>query len=217
VLDAGIRAELTTKSTGLAASKRVLMAEALRLRGDTAAAIKEAQAALSAGEADDVRVTGALTLARAGRHADAHAIAKQLDTSLESDPRAYAALVRAEIALAQGDARAAVDHGRAAENLANTWMGHVILGRAYLAAHAFAEAYAHFETALKRKGEAAAVFLDDRPTLHLLPPVYYYMGLAQEGLKSPGAVESFKTFLAMKQHGDEQGMVADARRRVSTP
>jgi hypothetical protein len=40
------------------------------------------------------------------------------------------------------------------------------------------------------------------------------MGVAQEGLKSPAAAESFKTFLAIKKNGDERGLVADARRRV---
>jgi hypothetical protein len=41
------------------------------------------------------------------------------------------------------------------------------------------------------------------------------MGRAQEGLKSASAIESYKTFLSIKQKGDEQGLVADARRRVA--
>jgi hypothetical protein len=57
--------------------------------------------------------------------------------------------------------------------------------------------------------------LDDIPTYRLAATSRYYMGRAQEGLKSASAIESYKTFLAIKQKGDEQGLVADARRRVA--
>jgi len=68
---------------------------------------------------------------------------------------------------------------------------------------------------LKRKGEASAVFLDDVPTFRAFPPVYYYLGRAQEGLKSPAAADSYKALLSIKEKGDEAGLVADARRRVA--
>jgi len=38
---------------------------------------------------------------------------------------------------------------------------------------------------LKRRGEATSVFLDDVPSYHWLPPVYYYQGRARQGLNSP--------------------------------
>jgi hypothetical protein len=38
----------------------------------------------------------------------------------------------------------------------------------------------------------------------------------REALKNAGAAESYKTFLAIKANGDEQGLVADARRRVGS-
>ena len=99
--------------------------------------------------------------------------------------------------------------------MSDTWLGRFALGRVYLEAGAFAEAYSELDACLKRRGEAAAVFLDDVPSLRFLPPVYYYLGRAQEGLKSPRAVESFKTFLAMKERGDgSDPLVADARRRL---
>ena len=41
------------------------------------------------------------------------------------------------------------------------------------------------------------------------------MGRAQEGLGSAAAADSYKAFLAIKQKGDEQGLVADARRRLT--
>ena len=89
------------------------------------------------------------------------------------------------------------------------------LGRAYLDAGAFIEADSELEKCLKRRGEASAVYLDDVPTFRAIPPVYYYLGRAQEGLKSPAADESFKTFLSIKEKGDEAGLVKDAQRRVA--
>lgn len=44
-------------------------------------------------------------------------------------------------------------------------------------------------------------------------PMYGKCPSNQKWLKSPAA-ESFKTFLAIKNDGDELGPVADARRRV---
>ena len=43
----------------------------------------------------------------------------------------------------------------------------------------------------------------------------YHLGRAQERLKSPAAVDSYKTFLAMKETGDKDPRVVDARRRVA--
>lgn len=43
----------------------------------------------------------------------------------------------------------------------------------------------------------------------------YYLGRAQEGLKSPAAVDSYKTSLAMKETGDTEPLVVDARPRVA--
>jgi hypothetical protein len=91
-----------------------------------------------------------------------------------------------------------------------------MLARAYLALDAFAEASSELDAAVKRQGEATAVALDDWPTFRYYPQVLYYKGLAQEGLKSPAAKESFAAFLAIKGEGDETtGLVADARKRVA--
>ena len=59
------------------------------------------------------------------------------------------------------------------------------------------------------------MFLDEIPTYRMLAPVHYYMGLVREGLKNDrGAIESFRRFVDVKKDGDEQGLVADARRRL---
>ena len=102
-----------------------------------------------------------------------------------------------------------------AQALGDTWLGRYGLGRAYLAAERYPEAESELEKCLARRGEVTAVFLDEIPTYRYLPPVHYYMGLVREGLKNArGATESFQTFLDMKKDGDEQGLVADARRRL---
>ena len=52
---------------------------------------------------------------------------------------------------------------------------------------------------LKRKGEATSIFLDDFPSYRYFAPVYYYLGRAQEGLKSPAAKESYQKFLRSRK------------------
>jgi hypothetical protein len=83
-------------------------------------------------------------------------------------------------------------------------------------ASAFAEAESELEVCIKRRGEATALFLDESPTYHLFPPVYYYLGRALQGLKSPAAAESYKTFISIKDSGQDS-LLADARRRLGPP
>ena len=92
----------------------------------------------------------------------------------------------------------------------------MILARAYLALGAFPEATSELDAATARPGEAVAVALDDVPTFRYFPRVHYDMGLAQAGLKSAAANDTFAAFLAIKNNGDEaSGLVADARKRVA--
>ena len=54
------------------------------------------------------------------------------------------------------------------------------------------------------------------PSFRYLPPVYYYLGRAQEGLKSPAANDSYKAFLALTGTGGGDPLVADARSRLGS-
>ena len=151
-----------------------------------------------------------------GRQREAAALAGKLQAEIDREPQIYGALLAGEIALQQGEARSALDRFEEAQERTDTWLGRFGLGRAYLAAGRYPEAESEFEKCIARRGEATAVFLDEIPTYRLLPPVHYYLGLAREGLKNErGAAEAFKTFLDLKKDGDEQGRVADARRRLS--
>jgi len=150
-----------------------------------------------------------------GEDSKALQISKQLSSRLEPDARAYAKLIQGELELKHRKATEAVALFKESQKTADTWLGRFDLGLAYLEAGANAEADSELETCLKRRGEATALFLDESPTYHLFPSVYYYLGRAQEGLKSPAAAGSYKTFLAMKEKSDKDPLVADARRRLA--
>jgi tetratricopeptide (TPR) repeat protein len=216
LLNAGIVADAAQGNMSAASSKRIALAEVRLAQNDLAAAAREADAAAQSGESDVIRAGAGLVLAAAGRTNQAELLAGSLATRLEADPQAYARLVLAEVALQRKDARRAIEYAREAQKLSDTWLGRTLLGRAYLAARAFPEAYSELEAALKRRGEATSIYLDDVPTYRHLAPVHYAMGLAQEGLRSPAAAASFKTYLAIKARGEEVGFVADARERAGS-
>ena len=117
--------------------------------------------------------------------------------------------------MSQGKPLLAIKDFEEAKQIADTWMGRFDLGRAYLAVDAFLEADAELEAALKRRGEATALFLDEVPTYRLFPPVYYYLGRVMEGLGSPAAAERYAEFLALKQADETDPLVAEARARLS--
>jgi tetratricopeptide (TPR) repeat protein len=216
LLDAGIGADLTAQNASAVSYKRVAMADAYLAQGSTSVAARQAEAAVAGSPSDAVAMTGGLILARTGQTAAALKLADALAAKLEADPQAYARLIRAEAALAQSNARAALEHAREAQKLADTWPGRVIMARTYIALGAFTEATSELDAAMTRSGEAVAVALDDVPTFRYFPQVHYYKGVAQAGLKSASAKETFATFLAIKQNGDEAGgLVADARKRVA--
>lgn len=212
-----IEADLAAQNVTGAALKRVALARVRLAQGDTVAAAREAQAALATAESDTIRAAAGLVLAVDGREGPAEQLAGTLATRLEADPQAYGRLILAELALARGRPREAVEYAREAQKLSDTWLGRVLLGRAYLGISAFPEAYTELEAALKRVGEAAAVFLDDVPTLALLPPTYVYMGQAQAGLGSPASSSSFATYVELRGGGDPHPMLAEARARMTRP
>jgi len=154
--------------------------------------------------------------AAAGRYRDVTAIADTLLRRVAPDALAFGSVLRAQVALGAGDAAEALRILTEVRKQADAWLVRFWLGRAYLALNMFAEADSEFDACLQRRGEAAAVFLDDFPTYHRYLDVYYYQGVTREGLKSAGAIDSFKTFLAPKEGGDETaGLVADARKRIA--
>ncbi len=200
--------------TSAAARKLAVLAHARRLQGREAEALRLARQAAAASDAFEVQVESALLYIDTGRTREAEEIAAKLRASLHPEAQAYGRVVHALALVARGQARPAVDVFLEGERIANTWLGKFGLGRAYLELGAYTEAQAAFEACLKRRGEAAAMFLDDQPTFRVLPPVHYYMGLTLRALRVPTAAESFETFLGMKQHGNDP-LVAAARQQLA--
>lgn len=200
---------------GTSARLTATLAEVRLLQGRDADAIKLAEEALKQSTEPRIALFAGRVLILAGKPDRGDAIASDLDQKLDQEPQLYAKLLAGEANLKRGAARSALDSFNAAQKILNTWLGRDGLGRAYLKAEKFPEAQAEFEVCLTRKGEATTVLLDDIPTYRLLATTRYYIARAQEGQGSPAAGASYKTFLTIKATGDEQGLVADARRRVA--
>ena len=199
------------------AALSLLLAEAKLAAGKFSDAASDARAALTHDNRDTVEFSAGRIYVEAGQYAPIQGLVSQLSSRLDPDSQAYVKLLEGEMSLKRGDAKRAIALFQEAEKLSDTWIGRLDLGRAYVEAGAFAEADSELERCLKRRGEASAIYLDDVPTFRALAPVYYYLGRAQEGLKSPAAaLESYKVFLSIKEKGDEAGSVKDAQRRVAS-
>jgi len=216
ILQQSVEKDLAAKDSESAAGKLVALAEAQLLHGERTQAVATADRAVALSRGDVILFPTARVYLGAEQESKALTLASELATRLGPDPQAYAALLRGEAQLKRGKTREAITTFEGAQRTANTWLGCVDLGRAYVEAGAFTEAHAQLEMCRERRGEATAVFLDDVPSFHLFPPVLYYLGRAHEGLKSPDAAEAYKTFLAIKQNGDGDPLVADARRRLAS-
>ena len=191
------------------------LAEVRTLQGRDGDAVKLADQALSQSRYSSIALFAGRAFIAAGKPERGDEIASELDQKLDQVSQTYAKLLSGEAALKRGNARAAIGHFNAAQKIMDMWLGRDGLGRAYLTLGVFPDAQTEFDACLTRKGEATTVLLDDIPTYHLLATTRYYQARAQEGQGSPAAAVSYKTFLSIKEKGDEQGLVADARRRVA--
>jgi eukaryotic-like serine/threonine-protein kinase len=217
ILEKGVAGDLANKDAEGAANKLSTLAATLATMGRKGPAVSAAERALAQSRPEGVLYVASLVYVEGGAEAKARALAAELGKRTEPDPQAYAKLVEGEILLGRGNAPEAIQTFEQARKIADTWPGRFSLGRAYLAAGKFTEAYTEFETCQKRRGESASVFLEDLPTYHYYPPILYYFGRAQEGLKSAGAADSYKSFLAIKEKSEADPLVADARRRLASP
>jgi Flp pilus assembly protein TadD len=192
----------------------VTLAEVRAMQGRPRDAAELAKRAIARSTDEGVLLFAGWVLAGAGQVAAAEGAAKALGEHLETEFQIYARVVEGEIALSKGSAREALAKFQAAQQIADSWLGRFGLARAYLAGGSAAEADSEIDACVRRKGEATAVLLDDVPSIRLAALLPYYQGRVREALKSAGAAEFYKAFLAIKANGDEQGLVADARRRL---
>ena len=214
LLTKSIASDLTQDSKEAGAKKTVMLAEAQYANGDKAAAAQSIERALSISK-ESVQFSAARMLVELGQYPKASALAEGLAAQLGPVPQAQAKLITGEIALKKGKAPEAVQALQAAISISDLWLARFDLGRAYLDSQAFPQADSEFDRCVKRQGEASDAFLDEMPTFHYFPPVYYYMARVREGEGSAtGAAEMFKTFLAIRGKATTDPLVQDAQKRL---
>jgi eukaryotic-like serine/threonine-protein kinase len=215
ILEKGIEADMAAKKPDLAAEKWVAIGQARLLRGQVGPAVEAADHAAALIADVNILVPAAEIWLQAGRRDKALAAAGALRKRLEPEPQAFAKIIEGRIAEKESRFADALRAYAEARVQIDTWLGRLFAGEAYLAAGAFAEAHSEFEACLKRRGEAASVFLKDVPTFRYFPRVYYDLGRVQEGLKSPRAKASFEAFLKIKARDEGDPLVAEAKKRAA--
>ena len=214
ILEPAVRADLAAKDASRAASKYVMQAQAWLMKGQSAKAIDAADRASRASADESLLYPAAMVFIDAGKSDKAMELSQKLSQRLEPDPGAYGKLIEAEVQMKRKDYRGAVHTFQDAQKIADTWLGHYGLGRAYLEAGAFTESDTEFDACVKRRGEATAVFLDDEPSWRYFAPVDYYQGRAREGLGSPGAAEAYGSYLKIREKSTNDPLAADAQKRL---
>jgi tetratricopeptide (TPR) repeat protein len=172
-----------TRSSGAVARLLVTGAEALSTQGRHADAARQAEEALKKSTEPAVVFLAGRVLAAAGRQARAAELAAELQSRVEDEPQVYGRLLAGEAALARNDPRAAMEAFQSTHKIAETWLEHAGLARAYVALGKFAEATSELDYCKLHPGEATAVFLDDIPTWRVTAPLRALSAAAQEGLK----------------------------------
>jgi hypothetical protein len=200
----GIALDIESNNPRSAAIKRVMLGKAQVLAGDEARAERTLKEAASTGGMA-VQVPAALALVDLGELDAATGIAAELGgATLQKQRRAYALLIEARIALANGDTIGAIDKLSAGLDFADLWLLRLHRGRAFLAMEAYVEALDEFRVARSRIGEATAAFFDDLPTWHLTALLPYYTAEAEAalGMQTEAAV-SRSNFLEYRESGPE--------------
>jgi tetratricopeptide (TPR) repeat protein len=215
ILERGVAADLEAMQPDRAAAKLAAIAYAESSRGQHDKAVAAARRAIEQAPTAKIHFLAARVFATAGAADEAAALAKELGSALQNEPRAYGKIIEGEIALASGDARSAIDALNAANGLLDTWIGRFTLGRAYLEAGAFAQADSEFDRCMTRRGEALALFLDEEPTFGFTPSVAYFQGRVREGLRTASFADSYRRYLEIRGAAGEDPLLEDVRRRLA--
>jgi tetratricopeptide (TPR) repeat protein len=214
ILNGGVAADMATKNVDNAGEKLAGISQLQLLLGQRGPAVGTAAKALSISQSVPVRVLAAQTLLEAGELAKAQKLADGLASEVQPETRAYAEIIRGDLALKRGQKDEAIKMFTDANQQLDTWIGRFELGRAYLEAGLFVEADSEFDRCMKRRGEALEIFQDNVPTFAYFPPLYYYQGRVREGLKSSGFAGVYRTYLGIRGKSSEDTLVVDIRRRL---
>jgi tetratricopeptide (TPR) repeat protein/tRNA A-37 threonylcarbamoyl transferase component Bud32 len=175
----------TATSPTTAVRLAVTEAEAAALQGRLPEAARLAEDVLTASKEPGLAYLAGRVLTTSGRTARAQEVADTLSNQIDDDPQLYGRLLRGEIALERSDVRGALAAFQDAHKIADTWLGHFGLGRAYVLAEKFAEASTEFEWCEQHSGQAIAIMLDDIPTWRLMSTLRHFTARTLQGLKSP--------------------------------
>ena len=214
ILEQGVATDQKTDNPDSAADKSVTLAHLLLWKQSKHLAIAAAEKALASSQSAKIRFLAAQVFVEGAESAKARKLSNGLSSELSAESQAYGKVIEGESALKAGDARQAVKSLTEANQLLDTWIGRFDLGRAYLAAGAFAEADSEFDRCIKRRGEALALFLDEVPTYGYFPPVYYYQGRVREGLKSAGSADSYRAYLSIRGQAGEDPLLPEIHQRT---
>ena len=184
--------------------------------GQPARAHAAAERGRRATSADYVLFQVGMVFLGAGDERKARAIADDLEKRLGVDARMYALVLEGGIASRKKNHVEAVAKMKAATQLVDAWPARFALGRAYLDAGAYPQAQQELEAAVTRRGEATDAFLQIVPTYRYFGQAQYHLARAQEAMKSPVAVETFRAYLSSKR-GSDDPLIADAKRRAGVP
>ena len=213
ILEAGIPVDEANGNNYSLAVKYMALGEALLAQGDRAAALEAVDRGVALTGSNAALVPAALIYIAAGMPDEALAISETLVQKLSPQPRAYAALIEALVALEAGNHVQAIEQLTEALEIADLWLLRFHLGRAYFEADYFVEAVDELAAARQRQGEATALFLDDLPTYHHAATLPYWLGRAQAELgMTEDAAENFTLFLTLRTAGGP--LADDARQRL---
>lgn len=175
----GIAADEKAGTKDLEGAKWMALAEAIEAQGRPSQAVGAAKRAIAFSKDEATLVPAGRLFARLGASDEAMAVARALGSSLEPQPRAYARVIDAEVAMQAGHWADAVDALRAALRLADLWLVRFDLGVAYVRAGHAVEGLAELDACAKRRGEASSLFLDDTPTFRILASLRDWTARAQ--------------------------------------
>jgi hypothetical protein len=109
-----------------------------------------------------------------------------------------------------------VDTFTEAVKFKDMWVARFNLGVAYARAGAFAEALGELDRCQKRRGEAAAIFLDEVPSFRYLATLPYWLGKAHDGLNATDAArKDYQAFLNVRGSLTNDPLVTEARARLA--
>ena len=215
LLQSSIGADVADKNEVGAGAKAAALAEAQWALGRPKEALGAAARALKISRELHVVVPVARVLLDAGRTSDVTVLAGELDSQLQTQNRAYAHLLQAQLALARKQPAEAVDLLREGLKHGDLWLLRYTLGVAYVQAGANAEALSELDLCEKRRGETTALFLNDVPTFRYSVPLAYWLGRAQEGLgMREAANRSFLAYLAMRPQSSGNPVAKDTAARL---